>query len=93
MLAIATLSLIALAPFARGELQHTGVLRGAVVPALATLIAFVLPLDMTMSRVFMSDSQGIEAARYGRIIRFEAWLLALLLAVWVPTLAVKLVSG
>jgi hypothetical protein len=39
LLAIATVSLVALAPFAL--LDPSGVIRGAVAPALATLVAFV----------------------------------------------------
>lgn len=91
LLAITTVSLVALAPFAL--LDPSGVVRGAVVPALATLVAFVLPLDMSMSRVFMSGAEAPEVARYARIIRCEAWLLVLLVSVWVPTLWARLGSG
>ncbi len=95
LLALVTVGLSGLAPFAPGagvEGGALGVLAGAVVPALATLVAFVLPLDMTMSRIFMSGADGAEVARYARIIRCEAWLLALLLAAWVPIFVVILGS-
>ncbi len=94
VLAVVTVCLCALAPFALGgseaEPSVLGILGGAVAPAVATLVAFLLPLDMTMSRVFMSGADRAEAARYARIIRCEAWLLASLLAAWVPTLVVAL---
>ncbi len=91
LLAIATVSLVALAPFAL--LEPSRVIWGAVAPALATLVAFVLPLDMSMSRVFMSGAEAPEVARYARIIRCEAWLLVLLVSAWVPTLWARLGSG
>ena len=48
---------------------------------------FVLPLDMVMSVVFMSDRQGTERARMRRVLWIEAALLATLVASWTPFLA------
>ena len=53
-------------------------------PPLAVMMAFVVPLDMLMSRIYMADKHGAERARYRRILATEALALALLVAVWIP---------
>ncbi len=58
----------------------------AVVPVFAVSLLFLLPLDMLMTRVFMSDKQGEERGRYRRVLRVEAAALALLVACWAPFL-------
>ncbi|MDX1514367.1 MAG: hypothetical protein R3174_11570, partial [Gammaproteobacteria bacterium] len=50
------------------------------------IMLFVLPLDITMSVVFMSDKEGEERRRYQRIIRTEAVLFVLMLLSWIPFL-------
>ena len=58
----------------------------AVVPIFAVSLLFLLPLDMLMTRVFMSDKQGEERARFRRILAVEAGALALLVLCWTPFL-------
>ena len=55
-----------------------------VAPPLAVMMAFVVPLDMLMGRIYMTDTQGTERARYRRILAVEALALALLVATWTP---------
>ena len=55
-----------------------------IAPPLAVMMVFVVPLDMLMSRIYMTDKQGAERARYRRILAAEALALALLVGVWTP---------
>ena len=55
-----------------------------VAPPLAVMMAFVVPLDMLMSRIYMTDKEGTERARYRRILAVETLAFALLVAVWIP---------
>ena len=55
-----------------------------VAPPLAVMMVFVVPLDMLMSRIYMTDKRGAERARYRRILAAEALALALLVAAWTP---------
>ncbi len=93
MLAAAVLLLIAVAPFAGSEESYkTGweVIRGAVAPALAVIFAFVLPLDILMSLIFMTDQEEAGRHRYKRVIYLDALLLAGLLLAWVPVIVARL---
>ena len=55
-----------------------------VAPPLAVMIAFVVPLDMLMSRIYMADKHGAERGRYRRILAAEALALLLLVGAWTP---------
>ena len=55
-----------------------------VAPPLAVMIAFVVPLDMLMSRIYMADKHGAERGRYRRILATEALAFLLLVAAWTP---------
>ena len=55
-----------------------------VAPPLAVMMAFVVPLDMLMSRIYMADKQGAERARYRRILAAETLAFLLLAAAWAP---------
>ena len=55
-----------------------------IAPPLAVMMVFVVPLDMLMSRIYMTDKQGSERTRYRRILAAEGVALALLVAVWTP---------
>ncbi len=73
-------------PISGGEAQISGfaVFTSVVAPAFYVIMLFVLPLDITMSRVFMGEAQGEEKLRYRFIIRLELVLLALMLLAWLP---------
>ena len=55
-----------------------------VAPPLAVMMAFVVPLDMLMTRIYMTDKQGAERARYRRILAAETLAFLLLVAAWAP---------
>ena len=55
-----------------------------IAPPLAVMLVFVVPLDMLMTRVYMSGKQGAERARYRRILIAEGAALVLLVAAWTP---------
>lgn len=86
MLVIIVLILIVMGPFSGGDPTVAGfaLLTSAVAPALYVIMLFVLPLDITMSRVFMKEAQGPERARYRFIIRLEVLLFVLMLLAWLP---------
>ncbi len=86
MLLSVLLALIVLGPFAGGpvEAPDASVLLSVVAPAFYVIMLFVLPLDITMSSVFMSDKQGEERARFRFIIRTEVAFFVVMLLAWLP---------
>jgi hypothetical protein len=86
MLLSVLLALIVLGPFAGGPVEAPGasVLLSVVAPAFYVIMLFVLPLDITMSSVFMSDKQGEERARFRFIIRTEVAFFVVMLLAWLP---------
>lgn len=86
MLVIIVLLLILMGPISGGEARLAGfaLVTSVVAPAFYVIMLFVLPLDITMTRVFMKEAQGTERARYGFIIRLELALFALMLLAWLP---------
>jgi len=85
-LMIGTVLAILLAPFAGGHVQVSGwpLVTTLLAPVCFVIFAFVLCLDMLMTRVFMSAASSAERARLAAIIRGEALLLLILLASWAP---------
>jgi len=83
-----TLSLIALAPFADGNvhLHDARLLTSVVAPALMVIFVFVLMLDITMTRIFSIDTSPERRAGMRRAVRIEALALLALLAAWTPFL-------
>ena len=57
-----------------------------IAPALMPILAFVLPLDITMSRLIMLDKPPEQRSRYRFIIWCELIQLVLLLLAWLPFL-------
>lgn len=86
VLMLGTLVLAVLAPFSGGHIQIHGwpLMTTLVAPVFFVLFAFVLGLDMLMTRVFMSGSADGERRRLVFILRTEAALLVLLLLCWSP---------
>ena len=91
LLVIGVVALIVAAPFSDGPAYSTGwpLVRSVIAPTLFVIMAFVLPLDITMTLVFMADRQGPERRRLRRIALTEAVLLVVMLVAWIP-LAVRL---
>ncbi|MSR16052.1 MAG: hypothetical protein EXR86_16185 [Gammaproteobacteria bacterium] len=73
-------------PFADGRviLKSWQVLPSVVAPAIMFILLFVLPLDMTMSRIFMSGQEHLEKSRLLAIIKLEGALFFALLLSWIP---------
>ena len=86
MLVSVLVALIVVGPFAGGPVEEpdASIVLSVVAPAFYVIMLFVLPLDITMSSVFMSDKQGEERARFRFIIRTEVALFVLMLLSWLP---------
>lgn len=86
MLVIIVALLIVMGPFSGGDPRITGfaLFTSVVAPAFYVIMLFVLPLDITMTRVFMGDAKGDQRARYRFIIRLEVVLMVLMLLAWMP---------
>lgn len=93
LLVIATVVVILSAPFAGGvEYRDWRLLPTVIAPTFMMLLVFVLPLDFTMTRVFMTGASGEDRARYRRILWIEAALFVGMLAAWFP-FAYRLISA
>ena len=88
LLVLGVVALIIAAPFSDGQTHSTGwpLVRSVIAPTLFVIMAFVLPLDITMTLVFMSDRQGPQRRRLRIIAQTEAVLLVAMLAAWIPLL-------
>ncbi|ADE16223.1 conserved hypothetical protein [Nitrosococcus halophilus Nc 4] len=88
VLALFTFTLIGMAPFAsEASFSGWGAVVGTVAPSLTVIMLFVLPLDMMMSRIFMTDTEGAQRLRYRRILWLEFFLFIALLLAWGPFIA------
>ena len=88
LLVVTVVVLIIAAPFSDGPAHATGwpLVRSVIAPTLFVIMAFVLPLDITMSLVFMSDRHGEERRRLQRIAQTEIVLLVAMIVAWIPLL-------
>ena len=88
LLVLGVVALIIAAPFSDGQTHSTGwpLVRSVIAPTLFVIMAFVLPLDITMTLVFMTDRQGPQRRRLRIIVQTEAVLLVAMLAAWIPLL-------
>ena len=77
---------IGISGFSGGPVQFTfpEVVPTLVGPPFAVMTAFMLVLDMIMSRVFMNGSMAVETRRLKIIVLLEGLLLVTLLAAWAP---------
>jgi hypothetical protein len=85
------ISLVAIAPFSGGQARYEGFafVTTVLAPAFFVMFLFIVPLDLAMTRIFMSDKTGPERTRYRRVLWVEGSLLLALVASWAP-LVVKL---
>ena len=86
LLVITVVALVIAAPFSDGSVHTTGwaLVRSVIAPTMFVIMAFVLPLDITMTLVFMSDRQGAERRRLRLIVQTEAVLLVVMFVAWLP---------
>lgn len=92
LLAIVILWFVVSAPFA-GEIVYSGwsIVPTLLVPVLVPIVFFVLPMDIIMSRIIMSD--GEARARLKAVILTDVVLLVVLFVAWLPYFARLLRTG
>ncbi len=85
LLAFSTLALILISPFVgKSDTEPQGLFLSAIAPSLVIILFFVLPLDIAMTRIFMSDASAADKARFAVVIKGEVILFLGLLLAWVP---------
>jgi hypothetical protein len=73
-------------PFSGGSVDFAGfaLITTLIAPVAYAIFVFVLPLDMTMSALFMTDTTPERRAALKRALITEAVLLAVMLLAWLP---------
>ena len=86
ILGILTLVLIGMAPFASAPTETTGwpLITTIVAPSFFVMMLFLLPLDMMMTLIFMSDREGAARQRLKWIAIVEGGLMLILVLAWLP---------
>ena len=86
LLSFAVLIIMAAAPFADAPIEHLSwaIFPTLIAPALVLILFFVYALEMTMTRIFMADTEGEERARYKFILRVHIIMLLGLIIFWLP---------
>ena len=89
LLVLGVVALVIAAPFYDGPVHATGwpLVRGVLAPALFMIMVFVLPLELTMTLVFMSGRRDPDRRRLRIIVLTEAALFVTMLAAWTPFVA------
>lgn len=84
--ALIALAVVCAAPLADGSvyLHDWRIFPTVVAPSVVMMILFTLPLDITMSRVFMSAASGPEQRRLSLVIKFDVALLLVVFFAWLP---------
>lgn len=81
--------LIALSPFTGTTVRLGGVfdvITTLLAPAFYVVFVFVLPLDMVMTRVFMSAKSETDRRRLAKVFWTEVVLFVALVLAWLPFL-------
>ncbi|MFT5446413.1 MAG: hypothetical protein ACI9DC_001580 [Gammaproteobacteria bacterium] len=78
--------LVLLGPFSGGSVDFAGfaLITTLVAPVAYAILVFVLPLDMTMTALFMTDTTPQRRAALKRALITEAVLLAVMIMTWLP---------
>ena len=86
ILFLITLLVACVGPFLDGTADPYSwkILPTVITPTLMLILAFVLPLDMTMAMVFMTDTVGEQRRHLKSVLKLEAGLTAVLFIAWVP---------
>ena len=86
MLMTLTGLLIALGPVSGGPVSFEGVklFTTLLAPTCYVIVLFLLPLDITMSRVFMSGASEARRRQLKRVMVTEAALFVLMVVGWLP---------
>ena len=88
LLVLGVVGLVIAAPFSGAPAHGMGwpLARSVIAPTLFVIMAFVLPLDLAMSLVFMSGRQGPERRRLRIVVLVEGVLFIAMFAAWTPLL-------
>ena len=86
MLYILVLMLTVSALFSFGETHKSGLMMfpTLIAPVLVPMFFFVIPLDMTMCKIMMSDKSEQSRKRYKNMIWLDLAALAILFVAWLP---------
>ncbi len=78
--------LIVIGPFSGGSVRFDGLhlITTLVAPVAYAIFIFVLPLDMTMSLVFMSGASEEKRAALKRVMITEGLLFVAMILAWLP---------
>ena len=81
-----TLLVIMLSVFADGTtyMHDWRIVPSVLAPSIMMMLAFALPLEMTMTRIFLTNAEHAEKQRLKRILKLEAIVYFLLIASWTP---------
>jgi hypothetical protein len=94
LLAVATLVVAATSLwFGEPDYSTWGFYPTIIAPTLVVLLLFVIPLEMTMTSIFMADTEGSTRLRLQRILLLEAALYLILIGAWFPLLRALVFSG
>jgi hypothetical protein len=79
-------ALVLLAPFSGGRVEFEGVafVTTLLAPVAFAIYAFLLPLDMAMTAIFMTDALPQRHAALKRALITEAVVFAVLMLAWLP---------
>lgn len=87
LLVLACLFVTATSPFfGAPDYSWWGFYPTLIAPTLVVLLLFVLPLDMLMTRIFMSEASDADRRRLGHALKLEVVLFLALIAAWFPLL-------
>jgi hypothetical protein len=78
--------LVLVGPFSGGSVDFAGfaLITTLVAPVAYAIFVFVLPLDMTMTALFMSDTTPQRRAALKRALITEGVLLGVMMITWLP---------
>jgi hypothetical protein len=81
-----TLFIIILSAFADGNtyMHDWRIVPSVLAPSIMMMLVFALPLEMTMTSVFMANAEPAEKQRLKSILKLEAIAYFLLIACWTP---------
>jgi hypothetical protein len=85
LLAIALLVII-LSAFADGNtyMHDWRIVPSVLAPSIMMMLVFAIPLEMTMTRIFITNAEPAEKRRLQRILKLEAIVYLLLIVSWTP---------
>jgi hypothetical protein len=81
-----TLLIIILSAFTDGNtyMHDWRIVPSVLAPSIMMMLVFALPLEMTMTRVFITNAEPAEKRRLKNILKIEAIAYFLLIISWTP---------